>query len=529
MKNTIKIVGFSVFLLLSSCENLDVPITTQLTPNVFPQTPTQYIQTAGSVYVAFRDEFSLGYWFAQSLSTDEAILPARGGNYYDSGVYQQMHYHTWTADSQWPSRLWNWSARIIGISNQTIATLTLAMPEGAEKDTMLAELRTMRAIAYFIMMDNFGGVPIYTDPKDFAPRKQSTRVEVFDFIEKELKAALPNLSIKSDVSTYGRPNMQTANAMLAKLYLNAEVYTGTSRYDDCIAACDAVISSGLYSIESASTYLKMFYPDNGPQMKEFIFAVPYNGVSSLLSAPFGGGIMSHSRYDLPRAARKITDNMGKTIWSLNFNPSGPESTLPEFYAYFDDDKDVRNSQWLIGALYNGFKEGQPIPLKDKDVSVIITPDIVLKDVDKFDTGDTPAGWNMGYRNIKFYPDALATDRNQNNDVPYLRYSDVILMKAEAILRGGSPTLGHTALSLVNMVRGNRSTSPVWTSVDLEALYKERSREFAYEAWHRNDMIRFDKFEGNWGFKTNTETYRRIFPIPTNARVLNPALQQNEGY
>jgi hypothetical protein len=136
---------------------------------------------------------------------------------------------------------------------------------------------------------------------------------------------------------------------------------------------------------------------------------------------------------------------------------------------------------------------------------------------------------MGYRNVKFYPDATSTSRNQNNDVPFLRYSDVILMKAEAILRGGSETLGHTALSLVNMVRSNRSTSTAWTSVTLEDLYKERSREFTHEAWHRNDMIRFGKFEEQWGFKTNTDTYRRVFPIPTNARVLNPELTQNEGY
>jgi hypothetical protein len=103
------------------------------------------------------------------------------------------------------------------------------------------------------------------------------------------------------------------------------------------------------------------------------------------------------------------------------------------------------------------------------------------------------------------------------------------MKAEAILRGGSPTLGHTALSLVNMIRDNRSTSPAWTSVTLEDLFNERGREFVYECWRRNDMIRFDKFEDSWGFKTNDETYRRILPIPTDAMVLNPLLEQNPGY
>ena len=103
------------------------------------------------------------------------------------------------------------------------------------------------------------------------------------------------------------------------------------------------------------------------------------------------------------------------------------------------------------------------------------------------------------------------------------------MKAEAILRGGAATGGATALSLVNQLRAQRSTSPAWTAVTLEDVYSERCRELAWESWHRNDMIRYGKFEGKWGFKTNTDTYRRILPIPTNAFVLNPALKQNPGY
>ncbi|NIA01079.1 RagB/SusD family nutrient uptake outer membrane protein, partial [Massilia sp. CCM 8734] len=103
----------------------------------------------------------------------------------------------------------------------------------------------------------------------------------------------------------------------------------------------------------------------------------------------------------------------------------------------------------------------------------------------------------------FYPDATSTNRNQNNDVPFLRYSDILLMKAESILRGGTVTLGQSADALVNMVRSNRTTSSALSGVTLEELYKERSREFTWEAWHRNDMIRFGKYEGQSGYKTNT--------------------------
>jgi hypothetical protein len=147
----------------------------------------------------------------------------------------------------------------------------------------------------------------------------------------------------------------------------------------------------------------------------------------------------------------------------------------------------------------------------------------------FDVGNDEIAWNMGARNIKFYPDANSVTRNQNNDAPFFRYSDILLMKAEAILRGGTATMGQDALTLVNMVRSNRTTSAAWTSVTLNDLYKERCREFTWECWHRNDMIRFGHFEDVYGFKTNTDTYRRLFPIPTVALQANTKLSQNTGY
>lgn len=537
MKKILKYIGLPVLMvgLFWSCEDLDVPITTQLTPEVFPQNSAQYIQTTGPVYAAFRGEYSFAWWWSQSLTTDEAIMPARGGNWFDNRNYISMHYHDWTPDNGIIGSLWDWTSKVVGTSNQAISILSTSMPEGADKKTLISELKTMRAISYFMMMDSYGDVPLDTVYGDFTAHAKTSRKEVFNFIEKELKKALPNLNPASGVTTYGRPNKQTANALLAKLYLNAEVYTGAARYTECIAACDQVISSGLYNIEARATYLQMFYPNNGPQMKEFIFAIPYDPTATTVGF---NGQMYHSRYDVPRSER--------AKFGLAFTPSAPRSTIPEFYAMFDDANDIRNKQWLTGLQFMSdgvtpvrvttTKKGYDQFYTGSDGSapytyqVNLTPDIILRQsVSLFDLGNDEIAWNMGYRNIKFYPDASSTNRNQNNDVPFLRYSDILLMKAEAILRGGAETLGQTPVALVNMVRSNRTTSAAWTSVTLDDLYKERSREFAQEAWHRNDMIRFGKYEGQWGYKTNSETFRRVFPIPTNALVLNPALVQTTGY
>ncbi len=522
--------------IVTACNDLAVPVTTQITPDVYPKDSAQFVASTGVVYAALRGNYAGDYFFMTSITTDEAILPARGGNWYDNAGYLKMHYHTWDADHGGTGVIWDWLSRIIGYDNQTMYILNNNMPEGSFKTRTLSELRMVRALAYYWMMDMYGNVPIVTTYGDFQPKAKSDRKEVFNFIESEVKACLPNLSATVDQSTYGRPTQYMAYALLAKLYLNAEYYTGTARYSDCVVACDNVISSGKFALEPASTYLKMFYPNNGPQMKEFIFALPYD--PSFVSLSGTNGQMYHARYDVPRSE--------KAKFGLPFTPSSAECTLPEFYANFNDPNDVRNAQWLTGLQYMNdgvtpvmvttTKKGYDQFYTGADggatytYQVNLTPNVVLRqDSSLFDCGNDEISWNMGYRNIKFYPDATSTSRNQNNDEPVFRYSDIILMKAEAIQRGGTATLGQTALSLVNTLRSNRTTSPAWSSVSLEDIYKERSREFAYENWHRNDMIRFGKYEGKWGFKTNADTYRRIFPIPTGALVKNPLLVQNPGY
>lgn len=403
-------------------------------------------------------------------------------------------------------------------------------------------------------MDLYGGVPLDTIYPSPGLQARASRQEVFNYVESELKAVIPDLKTAVDASTYGKSTKYFAYALLAKMYLNAEVYTGTSKYNECIAACDSIIQSGKYSVQPRSAYLQMFYPDNGPATQsEFIFAIPYDASTS-------DGYMYYGRYDLNRNLGMKYSYSGATVGTntdpivnqttgnglVNSKPSGPRATLSSYLKYFlEDTNDIRLKQWLYGPQY--WADGNPIMVATtklgynqfyagsdgKDPYVyqlnIDTAIQLRQNVSLFDCGNDEIAWNQGARNIKFYPDATSSTRNQNNDVPVYRYSDILLTKAEAILRGGTATNGETALSLVNEVRSNRSTSAAWTSVNLEQLYEERCREFAWECQHRDDMIRFGKFENIYGFKTNTDTYRRIFPIPTAAITANPKLVQNLGY
>ncbi|MBO9200706.1 MULTISPECIES: RagB/SusD family nutrient uptake outer membrane protein [Niastella] len=530
-----------------SCHKITVEATTELTPDIYPQDSASFITASGPAYVALRGNVAAEYFFQQTYSTDEGIMPARGGNWYDGGQNLEMHYHTWTRDNGYVNGNWYWLSTIIGTVNQELSILGKTQPAGDSKDRNLAELKMVRALAYYFMMDNWGNVPIDTLYGDFVARDKTPRPEVFNFIETEIKAAIPYLSTTVSKATYGRFTQYGAYALLAKMYLNAEYYTGTKKYTECIVACDNIISSNKYSVASRSNYLQAFYPLNGPDAvgskEEFIFAIPYDPTFTN-TLPFRAANY-HARYDVPRSMGKVAAGAGYNYFNIPYTPGGPASTLPEFYAYFNDVNDIRNKQWLVGKQFlpDGItplnitttKAGYDAIAYKGDSSKFtyqleLTPNIVLRQsTTTFDCGNDEVAWNMGYRNIKFYPDATSASRDQNNDIAIFRYSDILLMKSEAILRGGTPTLGQTALSLANDVRSKRTTSPAWATINLDSIYNERSREFAWEAWHRNDMIRYGKYEGKWGFKTNADEYRRIFPIPTNAFAVNPKLTQNPGY
>jgi hypothetical protein len=542
-------------MILSACHDLDIPAESALTPEVYPTTQAQFNSVMGPIYTQLRSDFSITYWQVQSHSSDESVQPAYGGNWFDGGRFMQLHYHNWDKDNALLTGSWNYLSNMIGISNQIIYILRTA-PEGAAKRQSIAEMKTMRSFAYFLMMDLYGNVPIDTLYGSKDPKPNVKRAEVFSFIESELKSSIPYLSTISGGTMYGKPNRYFAFTILAKMYLNSDVYTGTPKWNDAIAACDSVLNAGggtKYGFASRTTYLQMFYPQNGPSMKEFIFAIPYDAATS-------NGYMFHARYDLNRnlgirylysgstPGANVDPIMNLTTGNglVNSKPSGPRMTLPEYFAYFDDPTDIRNQQWLSGKQYwangnpimvNTTKKGYDQFYTGTDGGASYTYHLELSSTLKlrqnpatFDCGNDEIAWNQGTRNIKFIADNTNTiNRNQNNDVPLFRYSDVVLMKAEAILRGGTATKGQTALTLFNSLRSNRTTSPAWNNVTLDDIYAERARELAWETWRRNDMIRFGKYEGTWGFKTNTDTYRRIFPIPTGAMSVNPSLTQNPGY
>ena len=514
----------TVTVCLSGCTKLDVKPTSALTPANFPTTAAQFVAATGPIYTSFRGAPGRQWWLVENLSTDMEVLVARGGNWFDGGNYSTLNLHTYTGDNGNLETMWQWGFGTISTCNQVLSLFNSA-PESATKTQTIAEIKAMRAMCYYFMMDNFGNVPIITKFGDTTGMGTQPRAKVFAFIESELLAQIPNLSSTVDATTYGRPTKYLAYAILAKMYLNAEYYTGTARYQDCVAMCDNIISASKYSLDA--DYLGMFKPNNGPQIKDFIYAIPYDGI-------YGQG-MYYARWTLHPAL--------KAKYNMKYNPDGPVYTYPSYYANFNDPNDIRNGQYLTGKQYDF--NGAPIIIITTKVGLDasysgpnpsdtvhhqleFTPNIVWRNPATFDIGNDELANEEGYRNNKYYPDSAAPTRNQSNDVALFRYADILLEKAEAILRGANATNGDSPLSLVNQVR-TRAQAAAFTSVDLNTLLAERAREFADEGWRRNDLIRFGQYEKPWGIKTDADPNKRIFPIPTPELQLNSKLVQNPGY
>jgi hypothetical protein len=509
---------------------LDVDVKSELTTENFPLTQEQFVAASGMIYTEFALGFADNYWLLTELSGDGYVLTANGGNWFDGGRYKELHYHNWNKNNPLVADAWSWLYKTINSCNKVYSLLE-DTEESESRATSIAELRVMRAFCYYLLIDNFGDVPLISEFGE-ALSARDNMSEVFGYIETEIKESLPALKQINDQSVYGRPTQLTAYAILAKLYLNAEKFIGQPRYNETVEACDKVIEfekAGATELTPRDRYLKMFDCDNGPAFKELLLAIPYDENNLLSFKP--------SRYNF--------SIYHPTAWEYKFTVSSCMRVLPAHYDLFAEDaNDVRTQAFMTEKQY--YLDGvTPMILpatkvqldsrytgSDKDeivyFHITFTREIEFRNVENFDTGDDVTGRLIGYRSNKYPPSHTQPGREHSNDFPVIRYADVLLMKAEAILRGAAPTNGETAVSLVNRIRERAGCEPR-TQVSLMQLLDERSREFSLEAWRRNDLIRFGKYEDPWLVKTDNDTRKRLYPIPEEEIRNNPLLSQNPGY
>lgn len=536
MKNIIKMtLAAAVLGITASCTDLDVDVKSKYTE--YPNDPVAIEGKMSDVYYSFRQALGNNYNRVQTFSSDEASGVSFGTDYFDKGENIHPSIHNFMSGDD-PANYWTDLASGITKCNKIIE-------EFKETPKVAAPARLMRAFYHFILMDSYGDVPVLDHlPADNEAVVRSPRKEVAEFIEKEVKECLPDLSDKNDASTYGKPNKWMAKALLVKLYINWGVYTcgdvtkydvattKNSKLDECVKYCDDIIGSGLFNLNDP--YRKKFMFDNGPQIKDFIYAMPYDKVSAQ-------GLL-YGRY---RAFRRIDDGDTQGYYGGKMGKScaGICAMNPEFADLFCLEGDDRNDAVLKGKVFihdaiTGEETDKPYIYKGTQLELTKTITLQEGGLATLNCGATPDGWRQGYRSIKFYPNPneySAYNRYQSNDVPIFRYADIILTKAEAIKRGATATNGDTPQSLFNQIRSYVHAPLLDHDPSLQEILDERGREFFDENWRRNDMIRFGTFESEYGFHKHSnpdarfDKTCRILPVPDDILKENTNWEQNPGY
>ena len=512
------------------------------------------------VYARLPDIFRHTTYFAlQEISTDEAILPYRGGtDWGDNGIYLSLHRHETTSTD--PNVNDTWNLIVQEISRSLTALNSLKDNKDPNAPEYIAEARGMRAFYNMLSLDLFGIVFVKDEPT--AVSKIIRSGEAVDYLKNELLAVEPLLGNDNGP---GRLTKAGVWGLLAKLYLNAAVYR--DRYadnfnfrdqdlDSVIMYSDKIINLKKY--ELSPDYFAIFGNDNHTN-KELIFAVDQrpdlNGHNRLAYFSLSG-----DQYPLPQyPAANGTDGPAITsdfyqTWVHANEPIDPAKADPRFYKQnisiytnpgdscvsdFNEDRGILRGQqygllrvngafvkcdnglYKVGKLYNASRSNPNLPVNFTEI------------VDFTTEG---SNYSTGYRVEKYeFSRSSTSGRNFGEaDISIIRLADIYLMRAEAKLRKNDVA---GALEDVNTVRLSRTAYAIQptalNSLNLDLLFRERGFEFYWEMLRRTDMVRFGKYEGSWTEKTNTDKNKRIFPIPQNAidgaSNLPDYLVQNPGY
>jgi starch-binding outer membrane protein, SusD/RagB family len=541
-----------------SCTNLDEELFDTVTPDNFFKTEEEIVSALGAVYTQFGDYASNDPWSINELMTDEGVYPTRGQDWDDGGTLRRAHLHSYNQEEAYFNGGWNFGFGGVNTANRLIFQFQSLVDGGQVEqsvaDAYISELETVRGFFYWQLIDWFGNVPLVTDfeTADAAPPTK-TRLEVYNFVVGNLEAAVPKLSKAVDGTTYGRMNYYAGQALLAKLYLNAKVYSGTAQWDKAIAACDEIINSGKYSLES--NYFANFNVNNSGS-KEFIFAIPYDEVF-------------FQNFNL--AVRTLHYGSQQT-YNLTAQPWNGFCAMEEFYKSYSD-ADIRKGDvgtvtgpatkrgnFIAGYQYksgggmvmdDGFEVPQPnrAPkplLGDPDGAPLNFGNIGSTQPQINELG--PQAYRQSGVRVGKWEIAIGSQpNNMNNDYAVFRYADVLLMKAEALWRKGNTA---QALTLVNQIRARAGVPDLTTldgpvsfdmtgpSIQGGELLNEIGREMFAESHRRQDLIRWGLYNElekwilpyyNPGDVVKKGEYLTIFPIHKDKLAANPNLKQNPGY
>lgn len=491
MKKTI-IFAIGLVIVLISCTKLEEKVYDKIPGDTYPENDAQVANLGVNAYAQLKEYADDGgWWFLAQLMTGDLVCgPTRGADWYDGGKWVNMHRHEWTNDDEGVNRMWDhfWQ----GI---TTCNSTLDMLRGLEQnETVIAkikELESLRSFYYYLLIDNYGDAP-YLTTSIGVPEKpfKITREAIFDSIVQTVTESLPYLK---PIDNKYMMNRYAGFALLAKLYLNAEVYTGTAQWEKAEMYIDSVLA-GPYSL--AGDVLEPFKTNN-ENSPEIIFSIPFDEDNFQ-------GFRLHMR--TLHYQHNLTYDM----------PVGPWNGFAIVPTHFDryEDGDIRKDAFNIyGQQYTS---GGAI-LYDEAINEPLDIDPYLPALSMSAANFTAEEIRTTGARIEKYEIKMGAKENLSNDLPLFRITDFYLMKAEVLIRQGM-----NGDDYIVDIRERAGVDPL-AGWDLDMLLDERARELYCEGHRRQDLIRFGKFGQSWWEKNPSAPDRETFPIPKWATDANPNL------
>jgi hypothetical protein len=481
-----------------------------------------------------------GWYRPAEMSADQIAWPTKGRHGEDGGKWKRFHYHTWTTDEGGINNAWSLMYWGMGLCTDPIEQLKkrdiaqMGITQ-TEKDSFIAELRLLRAFTYLKLMDLFGNIPIVTQVGIPAQPETKPRAEVFKFIETEIKESLAGAP-KLSKTQMGRMSQAGAYAMLVELYLNAEVWTGTARWDDCIAAADQLINNqagGQNGAMALDPNITDPFKTNNDLSKEVIFSIVYD----FKTANFTAGWPSEF-YHFQQAQ----------IYGGGINGNDGMVVIPGVYSTYDA-ADLRRSNWLLIGPMVKFSDGVTPVLGQEEYNG--SQLVFVDNIRKNKTGSTVSTMSEGEENsgVRFNKYKLGNqiagpggnppiDPNYDStDWNVYRLTWIYFARAEAIMRKNGGVATADAVTLINTCKQRAFAPADWATrayttatLTMDELLAERGREFIFEGFRRDDLIRFGKFTtGTWWDHTPSTATKALYAIPQQQINLNPNLKQNPGY
>ena len=493
MKRILYLSTVLFFIIVSGCTKLDETMYDKIPGDLYPENEAQVANLSVDAYKRMQNlADDQGWWFlAQELTSDELAAPTRGSDWFDGGKWLDMHTHSWTNENEGVNRMWGTFWEGITSSNQILDMLR-ALEQNESIKAKIAEVEVMRSFYYYLLMDNYGDAPYLTtaiQPDDFLPVKIA-RAAIYDSIVTTLEA---NLHYLKPIDNKYLATRYMGFSLLAKLYLNAEVYTGTPQWAKAGQYCDSVMA-GNYTLESS---VLAPFKTNNEKSSEIIFSIPYDEDNF-------SGFRIHMR------SLHYQSNL---TFDMVAGPWNGFAVVPTFFDTYEDG-DIRKSSYF---LYGPQKTITGAEIIESITGEPLDIDPYLPALKMDEGAFTPKQIRTtGARAIK-YEIKVGAKENLSNDFPLFRITDFYLMKAETEIRQG-----RNGDQWINPIRERAGVS-TWTGATLDQLLAERGRELWLEGHRRQDQIRFGKFGNSWWEKPASDQSRRTFPIPKWAIDANPNL------